>query len=74
MIGLTGLGVYNSIYNITEENNKIELHTEPLDSDFSFTELEDKVAEVHGLSLISPEEVQYELYGPDIIKTYKIYR
>ena len=32
MVVLTNLGVYNSIYNITEENNKFELYTDHLDS------------------------------------------
>ena len=29
MVGLTGLVVYNSIFNITEENNKLELYKLP---------------------------------------------
>ena len=32
MIGLISLVVYNYIFNITEENNKFEFHTDPLDS------------------------------------------
>ena len=37
---------------------------------FHFFELKDKVAGVLGLSHISPEDLQHEIHGPDIIKTY----
>ena len=36
MIELTDLEVYNSIFHITENINKFQLYTDPLDSDFSF--------------------------------------
>ena len=71
MIGFIGLQVYNSIFNITEENNKFELFTGYLDDEFSFIELEDKVAEVFGLSNISPKHLQHEIRGPNIIETYR---
>ena len=38
MLGLIGLEVYNSIFNITKENNKFELYTDTFD-EFSFLEL-----------------------------------
>ena len=38
MVGLTSLKVYNSILNITEENNKFELYTDSFD-EVSFEEL-----------------------------------
>ena len=70
ILGLTSLVVYNSIFNLTEKNNKLELYTQHLDSEFPFNELKDKVAEALGLSDISIEEKENEIYGPNIIKTY----
>ena len=69
MIGLVDLEIYNSNFNLAEENKKLELYTDPIDSDFSFNELKDKVAEVLGLSAISTEDSEHELYGPIITKT-----
>ena len=71
MIGLTRLNVYNSIKNITEKSKKFEQYTDSFDNDISFTELKDKVAEVLGLSDISTEHLEHEIYGPKIIKTYR---
>ena len=34
MLSLTSLEVYNSVFNITEEVSKLQLYTDPLDSDF----------------------------------------
>ena len=45
MIGLVSLEVYNSLFNITEENNKFELYTGYLEDEFSYTKLKDKVAQ-----------------------------
>ena len=39
MIRLISLEDYNSISNLTEENNKFELYTDNFESDFSFNEL-----------------------------------
>ena len=61
--------VFISIFNIAEENSKFELYTDSFDSDFSFNELKDNVAEVLGLSDISTEDLKLEIYGPNIIKT-----
>ena len=33
--------------------------------------IEDKVAEVLGLSDITPEELKHETFGPKIIETYR---
>ena len=70
MLGLISLGFYKFLFNITEEKNKFELYTDPFDSDFSFNELKDKVAEVLGLSDIYVEDLEHEIYGPNIVKTY----
>ena len=68
MIGLSSVEVYNSIFDITEENNKLKLYTDS-SYEISFVKLKDKVAEALGLSDISPEDLQHKTYGPDIIKT-----
>ena len=71
MIGLVDLEVYNSIFNITEENNKFELYTDPLDSEFFFTEMKGRIAELLDLYPISPKDLEDKTTGPDIIKTYR---
>ena len=45
MLGLTDGEVYNSIFNITKENNKFELYTDTFD-EFSFEELKDEFEEI----------------------------
>ena len=45
MIGLKSLEVYNSLFNITEHNNKFGLYTDTFDK-FSFTELKDELEEI----------------------------
>ena len=54
MIGLVDSEVYNSIFNITKENNKFELYTDTFD-EFSFTELEDEVGEILGIPNITDD-------------------
>ena len=61
----------NSVFIITEQIDKFELYTGHFGSDFSITELKDKVAEVLGLSDISTEVLEHEIDGPNIIKTYR---
>ena len=39
LIRLTDLGVYNSLFNITEQNNKFKLYTGSPDDAFSLVEL-----------------------------------
>ena len=58
MLRITCLGLYNSLFIITEENNKFELYTYTFDEDdeFSFAQLKDGVAVVLGLSNISSQE------------------
>ena len=68
MIGLTNLELYNSFFNITEENYKFEIYTQPLDSGFSFRELKDKVAEALGLSDKSIEDLEHEIQRQILIK------
>ena len=63
--------MYNSVFNITEENIKFVLYTERLDSEFSYTGLKDKVAEVLVLSDVSSEDLAHEKLGPDIIQFHR---
>ena len=67
IINLANLEVCNSFFKITE-NNKFEFYTQPRDSEFSFTELKDKVAEALGLLNTSIEDLEHE---PDNSKTYR---
>ena len=71
MFGLTHLEVHNSILNITEETNKLEIYTQPLDDEFSYNQLKDNVAELLGLSDISAEVLQNEILGTEVIETYR---
>ena len=71
MIELVSLELYNSIFDITEENIKFELCTGYLEDEFSYTQLKDKVAEVLGLSDITPEELEHEIFGPKYIEIYR---
>ena len=71
MIGLTDLEVYNSIFNITKENNKFELYIDSFDEFFSYTELKDEIAEFLNISAITPYHLQHETIAPLIIKTFK---
>ena len=71
MTGITKFEAYISLFNITEENKEIELYTHSSDDEFSFVELEDRVAEVLGLSDVSFLILQHEIHGPNIFKTYR---
>ena len=69
MLGLIDLEVYNSIFNITKENNKFELYVDSFD-EFSFTELEDEVGEILGIPKITDEYLEVGTLAPHIINTY----
>ena len=69
MIGLIDLEVYNSIFNITKENNKFELFTDTFD-EFSFTELKDELEELLNFPNITDEYLQHEIAAPRIIEAY----
>ena len=62
--------MYNSIFNITEENNKFELYTQPLNDEFSNTQMKGNIAEIFGLSVISLDDLQHEIRAPIFVKTY----
>ena len=69
MLGLIDLEVYNSIFNITKENNKFELYRDTFDK-FSFGELKDEVEEMLNISNITDDHLEDETLGPQIAKTY----
>ena len=70
MIGLVDLEVYNSTFNITKENNKLELYTNTFD-EFSYSELEDEIEENLGISNITDNHLEDETIAPRIIGTYQ---
>ena len=69
MIGLVDLEVYNSIFNITEENNKFELYRDTSDK-FGFLELKDEIEEILDISHITNEHLDDEILGPQIIDEF----
>ena len=60
MIGLTILEVYNSVYNMTEENKKFELYRDSSNK-FGFLELQDELEEILNISHISQEHLDDEI-------------
>ena len=69
MLGLIDLEVYNSIFNITKENNKFDLYTDTFD-EFSFMELKDGVEEILNISNITDAHLEDDKLGPQIADTY----
>ena len=69
ILGLIDLEVYNSIFNITKENNKLELYTDSFD-EFSFEELRDEVEEILNISNITDDHLEDETLAPRIAETY----
>ena len=73
MIGLTSLEVYNSIFNITEENNKFELYKFPDEKagGVSYESVEDEIERDLDISDITAEDLQDDIIAPIIIKEYR---
>ena len=69
MLGLIDLEVYNSIFNITKENNKFELYTDNFD-EFSFHELQDEVAEILNIPTITDDHLDDKETADRIAETY----
>ena len=69
MIGLTNLEVYNSIFNITEENNKFEIYRD-MTAKFGFLELKDELEEILNIPHITIENLDDEILGPRIIDEF----
>ena len=73
MIGLTDLEVYNSIFNITEENNKLELYKFPNEKagGISYSKVRDEIEKDLDIEDITAEDLQDDIIGPIIIEEYE---
>ena len=73
MIGLTDLEVYNSIFNITEENNKFELYKFPDEKagGVTYEKVRDEIEKDLDIEDITAEDLQDDIIGPIIIEEYK---
>ena len=70
---LTSLEVYNSIFNITEQNNKFELYKFP-DSEsggLSYEKVRDEIERDMEITDITATDLQDETIGPVIFEQYK---
>ena len=72
MIGLTDLEVYNSIFNITE-NNKFELYKVPDEKagGISYGKIRDEIEKDLDISDITATDLQDDIIAPIIIEEYK---
>ena len=71
MVGFIGLEVYNSVFTITEENNKFELYRNNFE-EFSFEELKDELQDILYISDNTPLNLQHEKKGPHINEAYQM--
>ena len=73
IIGLSDLEVYNSIFNITEQNYKFELYKIPDEKSggISYEKLKDEVKRDLDFSNITASDLQDNLIAPINIKEYK---
>ena len=73
MIGLTDLEIYNSIFNIKEENNKFELYKFPDEKagGVTYEKVRDEIEKDLDIEDITAEDLQDDTIGPIIIKEYK---
>ena len=69
MIGLVNLEVYNSIFNITEENNKFKLYKFPDEKTggITYTKVRDEIERDLDISKITDEDLQDDIIAPSII-------
>ena len=73
MIGLTDLEVYNSAFNITEENNKFEFYKFPdkKSGGITYEKVRDEIERDLDISHITAVDLQDDLIAPIIIEEYK---
>ena len=69
MLGLVNLEVYNSIFNITEGNNKFEIYRD-MSNKFGFLQLKDKLEEILNIPHITDDHLNDEIFGTRIIDEY----
>ena len=72
MIRLTDLEVYNSIFNITEEKNKLQIYKFPDDKigGVTYGKVRDEIEKDLDVSEITDEDLQDDIIGPIIIEEY----
>ena len=73
MLGLIDLEVYNSVFNITEENNKFQLYKFPDEKSggISYIKVRDEIERDLGISDITATDLQDDIIGPIIIEEYR---
>ena len=73
MIGLTDLEVYNSIFNITEKNNKFDLYKFPDEKagGVTYEKVRDEIEKDLDIEDITAEDLQDDIIGPIIIEEYE---
>ena len=73
MIGLTDLEVYNSIFDITAENNKFELYKFPDEKPgcVTYEKVRDEIEKDLDIVDITAEDLQDDIIGPIIIEEYE---
>ena len=72
MIGLTDLEVYNSIFNITEDNNKFDLYKFPDEKagGVRYEKVRDEIEKHLDIEDITAADLQDDIIGPIIIEEY----
>ena len=72
MIGLTGLEVYNSVFNIREENNKFELYKFPDEKNggVTYEKVRGEIEKDLGIEDITAADLQDNIIGPIIVEEY----
>ena len=73
MIGLVDLEVYNSIFNITEENNKLEIYKFPDEKagGVTYEKVRDEIERDLDIEDITATDLQDDIIAPIIIEEYK---
>ena len=73
MVGLTDLVVYNSIFNITEENNKLQIYKFPDEKigGITNTKVKDEIERGLDISDNTAEDLQDDIIAPIIIEEYR---
>ena len=73
MLGLIDLEVYNSIFNITEENNNFELYKFPDKKacGVTYEKVRDEIEKDLDIEDITAEDLQDDIIGPIIIEEYE---
>ena len=73
MMGLIDLEVYESTFNITEENNKFQLFKFPEDKigGITYTEVRDNIERDLDISDIKVNDLHDDIIGPILIEKYK---